>query len=79
LFTDADLSILGAEWPIYHNYTDQIRQEYAIYPDFMYKPGRKKVLLHFLKMERIFKTDYFYITFEAQAIKNIKQELELYS
>jgi len=79
LFTDADLSILGAEWSIYHTYTDQIRQEYAIYPDFMYKPGRKNILLHFLKMERIFKTDYFYTTFEIQARKNIEQELEIYS
>ena len=79
LFTDADLSILGADWPIYNKYTKQVRKEYSIYPDFMYKPGRKKVLKHFLEMERIFKTDYFYKKFEIQARKNIEQELKVYS
>lgn len=45
--TDADLSILGKGWKEYENYIRQIRKEYSIYPDFLYKPGRKKVLQHF--------------------------------
>ena len=76
-FTDADLSVLGQEWASYEIYVKQIRNEYAIYPDFLYKPGRKKVLQHFLNMPRIFKTDYFFYTLEAQAKNNIQQELEL--
>lgn len=56
------------------NYTKQIRKEYSIYPDFLYKPGRKKVLEHFLQLENIFKTDYFKTKYEVQARKNIESE-----
>ena len=75
LFTDADLTILGSEWPIYESYYKKIRKEYSIYPEFMYNKGRKKVLEHFLKMERIFKTDFFFSKYEVQARKNLKLEL----
>lgn len=46
---DIDLSILGTPWDTYKSYTKSIRKEYAIYPDFMYKKGRKQVLQHFLE------------------------------
>lgn len=75
-FTDADLSILGKSWSIYEKYFEQIRQEYAIYPNFLYNPGRKKVLEHFLKMKRIFKTDYFFEKYEIQARENLRKELD---
>ncbi len=74
---DADLAILGQDWKIYENYTQQIRKEYSIYPDFMYKPGRKKVLIHFLEFEEIFKTDYFKGKYEEKARENIRRELEI--
>lgn len=76
LFLDLDLSILGQDWDIYHNYTKQIRKEYSIYPDILYFNGRKKVLEHFLTMENIFKSNLFYNKFEKQARINIKKELE---
>ena len=76
-FTDADLSVLGATPETYTNYYRQVRKEYSIYPDMVYKPGRKKVLRHFLDMERIFSTGHFYEKFEAQARINLKAELEL--
>lgn len=79
IFTDADLSILGSNWDEYLEYTKQVRKEYAIYPDFMYNPGRKKVLQHFLSMESIFKTPYFIQKFEAQANKNLTAEIALIS
>lgn len=74
-FTDADLSILGQEWEIYLSYLKNIKKEYAIYPDKIYNAGRKKVLKHFLNMDRIFKTDIFFNQFEAQAKKNLTNEL----
>ncbi|WP_333851959.1 HD domain-containing protein [Epilithonimonas sp.] len=74
---DADLAILGQDWTIYENYTQQIRKEYSIYPDFMYKPGRKKVLIHFLEFDEIFKTDYFKAKYEEKARENIQKELEI--
>ncbi len=76
LFTDADLSILGQAWNMYENYTHQLRKEYAVYPDLLYNEGRKKVLMHFLEMNRIFKTDEFYNQFEKQARENLKRELK---
>jgi predicted metal-dependent HD superfamily phosphohydrolase len=76
LFTDADLSILGSSWDEYFQYSKQVRSEYSIYPDFLYNPGRKKVLQHFLSMEKIFKTEHFYSRYEEQARTNLTAELE---
>lgn len=41
---DWDLAILGTPWETYQLYTQKIRKEYSIFPDFMYKKGRKNVL-----------------------------------
>ncbi len=73
---DADLSVLGKSYEAYSKYTKQIRKEYSIYPDFLYKPGRKKVLKHFLELESIFKTEDFKNKYETQARENIEFELK---
>ena len=75
-FTDADLSILGSEYNSYRKYTDQIRNEYKFYPDFLYNPGRQRVLNHFLQMPTIFKTTYFAEKYEQQAKDNMINELK---
>ena len=75
LFTDADLSILGSETDVYQMYTDNIRREYSIFPSLVYNHGRKKVVEHFLEMERIFKSDEFYEKFEMLARDNMEGEL----
>ncbi len=74
LFTDADLSILGSEPNAYAMYAQQVRKEYSIYPDIIYKAGRKKVLQHFLAMPQIFKTKHFIDKFEQQARINLQAE-----
>lgn len=74
-FLDADLSVLGREQSIYQTYFENVRKEYKMYPDFLYRPGRKKVLQHFLEMESIFKTDYFRNKYEAKAKENLGYEL----
>lgn len=74
---DADLSILGKDRKVYENYIHQIRKEYSIYPDFLYNPGRKKVLLHFLEFDEIFKTDYFKEKYEKMARENIQREISI--
>lgn len=76
-FIDADLSVLGKDWFSYEQYAQRVRKEYSIFPDLVYKPGRKKVLCHFLDMERIFKTDAFFDKYESKARQNIRRELEL--
>lgn len=75
-FTDADLSILGSNNSTYTNYTIQIRKEYSIYPNIIYNAGRKKVVEHFLTLNPIFKTDYFFDKFEQQAVSNLQTELK---
>lgn len=76
-FTDADLSILGQPWEAYSQYYKNVRKEYCVYTNLVYNAGRKKVLQHFLLMDRIFKTDYFYDKFENNARQNIQNEIDL--
>ncbi|HET7178251.1 MAG TPA: hypothetical protein VFI14_00940 [Chryseosolibacter sp.] len=75
LFTDADLSVLGSDRSTYDLYAKNVRREYSMYPDFLYRPGRRKVLQHFLNMERMFKTEEFASKFEKQARVNLGWEL----
>ena len=74
-FTDADLAILGSDYDKYIHYVKSIRKEYKFYPDFVYNPGRKKVLEHFIQMTRIYKTDFFFSRYEEQARKNMNDEI----
>lgn len=76
LFTDADLAILGSESDKYKLYAKMIRKEYKLYPDLIYKPGRLKVLEHFLSMPQIYKTVSFRVKYEAQARINLTDELK---
>lgn len=75
-FLDFDLQILGTSPEAYRQYTQQIRQEYSIYPDLLYKPGRKKAMQHFLEMPTIFRTPVFRELYEAQARQNIQAEID---
>ncbi|NRB50552.1 MAG: hypothetical protein HRU41_22980 [Saprospiraceae bacterium] len=72
---DFDLAVLGRDWERYVEYTKQIRKEYSIYPDELYRPGRKKVLEHFLARENLYFTSYAQGKWEAQARLNLKMEL----
>ncbi|PBI90840.1 hypothetical protein BSF41_15450 [Flavobacterium sp. ACN2] len=74
---DFDLKILAKDWDDYKIYFEQIRKEYRIYPDFLYKPGRAKALKHFLENEFIFQTDEFRNLYEGKARINIEKEIEL--
>jgi predicted metal-dependent HD superfamily phosphohydrolase len=75
-FIDFDLAILGESPEIYRDYTKKIRKEYAIYPDFLYKRGRKKMLKNFLERDSIYKTEDLRKDYEKQARENLKSELE---
>lgn len=72
---DFDLKILSKDWEDYKIYTRQIRKEYNIYPDFLYNPGRKKALEHFLENENIYQTATFRSLFEEKARENIQKEI----
>ncbi|MDX6183996.1 hypothetical protein SGQ44_17465 [Flavobacterium sp. Fl-77] len=74
---DFDLKILARDWNEYQMYFEQIRKEYRIYPDFLYKPGRAKALQHFLENEFIFQTEEFRKLYEEKARRNIEKEISL--
>ncbi|KAF2328639.1 HD domain-containing protein [Flavobacterium ginsenosidimutans] len=76
---DFDLKILAKDWDDYKIYFEQIRKEYRIYPDFLYKPGRAKALKHFLENEFIFQTEEFRNLYEGKARANIEKEIKLLS
>ncbi|CAD0004294.1 HD domain-containing protein [Flavobacterium salmonis] len=74
---DFDLKILAKDWEDYKIYFEQIRKEYRIYPDFLYKPGRAKALKHFLENEFIFQTEHFRSLYEEKARTNIEKEISI--
>ncbi|MDP5229452.1 MAG: hypothetical protein NWQ38_03600 [Cellulophaga sp.] len=73
---DVDLSILGKSKDVYTAYCKNIRKEYKIYPDIMYRPGRKKVLESLLALKSIYKTKFFIEKYEPQARENLRLELQ---
>ena len=75
LLLDVDLQVLGAPEADYWRYARQVRQEYSLVPDLMYRPGRQKVLSKFLELPHIYQTEDFR-RLEAQARRNLKAELE---
>ncbi len=76
LIADLDLSIFGTfEKRVWKNYNTAIRKEYAVYPDEVYIPERKKVLEKFADSKQIFHTSFFYNRFEEQAHRNLNFEL----
>lgn len=74
-FMDIDLSILAANKDLYLDYAEQVRNEYKVFPSFMYRRGRKKALQHLLSADRIYKTDLFRDKWEQQARANLEMEL----
>lgn len=76
---DFDLSILGTEWSVYKTYIQNIRKEYKIYPDFLYNPGRKKVLESFLNRKQLYFTEKYQDLFEENARQNLEKEFKLLS
>ncbi|MCP3933187.1 MAG: hypothetical protein GY705_29305 [Bacteroidetes bacterium] len=76
ILLDLDLSVLGKSSEEYKKYSESIRKEYHIYPDFMYRKGRKKVLKSILELDFIYKTDFFKQEYENQANQNLALELK---
>lgn len=75
ILLDLDLIILGKSQKEYQEYSNNIRKEYKIFPDFVYRKGRKKVLKSILEKDSIYKTEYFIKHYEKQAKENLRLEL----
>jgi predicted metal-dependent HD superfamily phosphohydrolase len=74
LLLDLDLSVLAADRPIYEGYARAIRSEYAVYPDEVYRPGRRRVLGQFLARSRIYQTSRLHGLWDAAARANLTWE-----
>lgn len=70
VFLDIDMSILGQPLPEFRNYEKEVRTEYRLVPRLIFLYSRKRLLRRLLT-SRIFKSDFFYEKYEAQARKNI--------
>lgn len=75
LLLDLDLSVLAADEGDYRAYAEAIRREYALYPDEVYLPGRRRVLQAFLARQRIYQTVRLRAQWEARARANIADEI----
>jgi predicted metal-dependent HD superfamily phosphohydrolase len=75
LLLDLDLSILAAEHATYAAYAAAIRREYAVVPDAIYRPGRRRVLAEFLNRPRIYATPHLHDLWEATARTNLEWEI----
>lgn len=76
VFTDIDLSILGANKERYNEYSQGVKAEFNHIPYWIYKKGRKKFLKSLLSQPKIFQTNQFVNLLEKQARINIKNELK---
>jgi len=75
LFLDFDLSVLAAPPDDYAKYAMAIRDEYSLFPDLLYKPGRAKVLRSFLQRPFIYCSPRGRATWENAARDNIAHEI----
>jgi len=76
LFLDADLSILGAPEAAYWDYARQVRREYRLVPDLLYRPGRRKVLAKMLAAPVLYHTPALQEALDAPARRNLQLELD---
>jgi predicted metal-dependent HD superfamily phosphohydrolase len=75
LFLDADLSILGAPEAAYWDYARQVRREYRLVPDLLYRPGRRKVLARLLEAPVLFHTPALREALDGPTRRNLQAEL----
>lgn len=75
ILLDLDLAVLGKDLTVYRAYSEGVREEYRIYPDFVYRKGRKKVLQQLLDQPEIYQTAFFKQRYETPARENLAEEL----
>lgn len=74
-FLDFDLAILGSAPEFYQAYRQAIRQEYRWVPGLLFRRKRRQVLESFLRRERLFFTAEMRERLEAQARRNLQEEI----
>lgn len=72
---DADLAILGSPAEDYGAYASAVRQEYSAVPEDAWRTGRSRVLHSLLDRDRLYLTPAGRDRWEAQARRNLADEL----
>lgn len=75
LLIDLDLAILAASPARYDRFEQEIRQEFAHVPGFLFKLGRRKVLKAFIKREHIYNLPEPRALWEQAARENLRRAL----
>ncbi len=75
VLVDIDLSILGAVASRFDEYEQQVREEYALIPTFIFKRKRHTVLEGFMNRSRIFNTKEFFDLYEVSARENLRRSI----
>lgn len=75
-FLDIDLSILGAQPPLFDAYDQAIRREYHWVQASAYRAARLRVLTGFLQRDSLFMTAYFKDRYEKQARENLSAAIQ---
>ncbi|MEL7163638.1 MAG: hypothetical protein AAFN92_22965 [Bacteroidota bacterium] len=76
IMIDLDLAVLARDAAGYDAYAKAVRHEFRRYPGFLYRPGRKKALQHFLEQDHIYHTPFFRERYEDRARENLRRELQ---
>lgn len=76
ILVDVDLSILGAKPDRFDEYERQVREEYHWIPDLLFEAKRRRVLTQFLERSKIFSTEQFLNSYEAQARTNLERSIK---
>ena len=75
LLVDIDLSILGAAPARFDEYEVQVRDEYSVVSQDVFRPRRKSIVLGFLDRPVIYGTAFFHDLLEAQARRNLLRSM----
>lgn len=75
LLVDIDLAILGADPERYARYEQQVREEYAWVPAWLFRRKRRALLRAFLGRPSIYSTAHFRALLEARARDNLRLAL----
>ena len=75
LLCDIDLSILGRSPEVFDRFERQIRREYAMVPEPIYRTARSEILRRFLSRPTIYQMAWFRQRYESRARANLERLL----